>query len=71
MVDKKLLLSKLVAAGETQATISEKLGVNRSTFNRCVNGKGSFDVEQAKRLCALLGITDAAEKVKIFLPDSS
>ena len=71
MIDKNLLLGRMVAAGENQGTLSKKLGISKSTFSRLVNNKGCFDLEQAKRLCELLNITDNVEKVQIFLAKTS
>ena len=71
MINKNLLLSRMVAIGENQDTMAKKLGVSRTTFNRCINGKGCFDLAQAKALCDILGISDSTERVKIFFAEPS
>ena len=71
MLDKNLLLGRMVSAGENQETLSRKLGVSRSTFSRCVNGKSCFDLDQARKLCELLEIGTDAERSKIFFATPS
>lgn len=71
MVDKKMLLSKMVAKGENQSTIAAKIGVSKNTFNAKINGKGFFDTQEITDICDILGIVDGTEKANIFLASPS
>lgn len=54
-------------AGYSQRSFAKELGISKNTLNNKLNGRGFFDVEQAKLICKKLNINDDADKVKIFL----
>lgn len=67
MADKKLLLSELAKKGYNQSSFCREIGINKNTFNNKINGVSPFDTDEAKMICAFLGITDDTLKVRIFL----
>ncbi len=66
MVDIKKLRSYMVLAGYTQRDLARKLAITENSLCKKFQGKSSFSVDLAEEICAVLGITDAKEKAKIF-----
>ena len=66
-MDRKKLKAKIVENGFNQATISEKIGISLAAFNNKLNGKSSFTISEADKICDVLSITDLTEKAAIFL----
>lgn len=71
MINKKLLLSKMVAEGENQGTLADKIGVSKNTFCAKINGKGFFNTQEISDICDILKIEDGGEKAEIFLANPS
>lgn len=71
MINKKMLLSKMVAKGENQVSMAAKMEVSKNTFNAKINGKGFFNTKEISRICDILEIVEGSEKVLIFLAESS
>lgn len=65
------LKGKIVEAGYTQRALAAELGMSKNTLNNKITGKTSFNMDEAMRLCELLGIQDNAEKAQIFLSNPS
>ena len=61
------LKGKIVEAGFTQRALAAKMGMTKNTLNNKVNGKTPFNLDEAEKLCVILGIHDDAEKAQIFL----
>ncbi len=61
------LRAAIIEAGYTQQTLAEKLKMSPNTLSFKITGKSNFDIEEATRICDLLGIKDGAQKAAIFL----
>lgn len=61
------LKGKIIEAGFTQRALAAQMGMTKNTLNNKVNGKTPFNLDEAEKLCAILGIRDDAEKAQIFL----
>lgn len=53
--------------GYTQRKMAADLGMSKNTINAKLSGKTAFDTAEVLKICDLLGITDAQQKVEIFL----
>jgi transcriptional regulator with XRE-family HTH domain len=62
-----ILKGKIVEKGFTQRTLAKKMKMSTNTLNEKLNGKRPFNTDEVRDLCDLLGITNSAEKVDIFL----
>ncbi len=71
MVNKNMLLGKVVAAGYTQRSLAVKIGVFKNTLNNKINGKTSFKTDEIEKICHSLNIISNIEKSEIFLSCSS
>lgn len=67
LMNKQLLLSVMVREDCPRKACAEAIKMSLSSFNRKLNGKSSFTVDEADNICQFLGITDAQTKVDIFL----
>ena len=47
--------------------VAEAAGISKSAFSAKVNGQRPFDVDEANRILAVLGISDNHKKCEIFL----
>lgn len=63
---KQLLDNKIESSGLKIGYIVEQLGISRNGFDKKRNGEIPFRKAEIYVLCDLLGITDDAEKKKIF-----
>ena len=70
MINTNLLKGRIVAAGLTQADVAKHLGVSANTMSTKIKGK-NMCVEDAEKICNLLGIVDPAERAHIFLSSLS
>lgn len=61
------LRAKIVEAGTTQASTAYNIGISKNTFSAKMSKRGSFSVEEAKKICDFLDICDDAERAQIFL----
>lgn len=61
------LKGAIARAGYNQKTLSKAMDMPINTLNSKVNGKSKITVDEAEKMCAILHITEASEKVKIFL----
>ena len=67
MTDKYKLRAKMALAGVSQNELADKIGMSKNTFSGKINGRGCFTTDQVNKICNVLQITDAGEKVEIFL----
>ncbi|MBP3554014.1 MAG: helix-turn-helix transcriptional regulator [Clostridia bacterium] len=71
MLNKNKLKGAIVSAGMTQKELASRIGMSENGFSSKLAGKSSFDASQIVKICDILGITDAGEKVSIFLSNAS
>ena len=67
MVNTNKLKGAIKEAGYTQEEVAKKLGIDRKSFNRKVNGKSDFWIKEVIDLCDILKIGDNNKKFEIFL----
>lgn len=67
MINTLKLKAAITEAGYTQATLAKKLDISPNTLSSKVIGKTKFDIDEATKICHLLGIEDGATKAAIFL----
>lgn len=58
---------KIVEQGKKTADLAEYMGITPQTLSKKLNGKIRFNVDDAKKICDFLNITDDSEKTEIFL----
>lgn len=61
------LRAKIAENGSTQGAVAKSIGISENTFSAKISGKRPFYVEEAQKICDLLGVCDDAERAKIFL----
>lgn len=61
------LKAAIVEAGYTQQSLAEKLKMSPNTLSFKISGKSTFDIEEATKICSILGIEDGEKKAAIFL----
>lgn len=66
MTNSKLLKKKIAEKGLKIGFIVEKLGTSYGWFNKKLYNEKEFNASEMQILCDLLGITDLAEKDRIF-----
>ena len=66
-MDVRRLKGKMALIGLTQAELAERLGTSVSSFNAKLNGRRSFRLSEAEKICEVLGISDPTERAEIFL----
>lgn len=64
-----MLKRKIKASGYKQKYIYETLGITKARWYRIMRGAGAFTNDEMCKLCRMLNITSAREKLSIFLPD--
>ena len=52
------LLGRMREYGFTQRTLAEAIGINESTLNAKLNGKGYFSTLEIDKICKLLNIAE-------------
>lgn len=67
MINKRKLRGAMAAAGYTQGTLSDKLGISDNTLSNKINGKTPLYIGEASQICEILGILNPQEKCDIFL----
>ncbi len=67
MINALKLKAAIVEAGYTQQSLAEKLKMSPNTLSFKMTGKSNFDIEEATKICEILGISDGAQKAAIFL----
>ena len=67
MVNRNMLKGKIAEAGLTQTELAARIGIGYNTLSYKLNGKKSFTVEEADKICNALGIRDNETKALIFL----
>lgn len=68
MIDKNLLMGKIVSTGNTQTSVASQMGISKNTLNEKINGKKRFYAEEVLRVCEIVGVDSAEEMAKIFYP---
>lgn len=63
MVNTKLLKGAIAEKGYTQAEVASKIGITPATFSYKLNNKVEFDIDEACRLCDILGIHDRVDEI--------
>lgn len=71
MLNRNEFKGAIARAGLTSKELARRIGISQNTLSAKMNGKGSFDLGQVDKICVELKITDDAEKIKIFLSESS
>ena len=71
MLNRNLLRSSMARIDITQKKLAEQIGISSATMSNRMRGKSCFDSDEIDKICAVLGITDNAEKAAIFLGISS
>ena len=71
MVNCRMLQSKMASVGMTQTALSAAVGMSRSNMNAKMNNHYPFNTDEVVKICDVLGIVAPAEKVAIFLPETS
>lgn len=61
------LRGKMAERRKTQRLIAKELGITPQTLSRKLAGKRQFTVEEASKLCEVLGLS-GRERTNIFLP---
>lgn len=67
MVDVNKLKGAMVRAGFTQSAFAKALSMAPNTLNAKINGKTIITTDEAQKMCQVLRIQNASEKVEIFL----
>ena len=67
MLNVNKLRGAMAEANVTQKDIAALLKKSENTISNRFNGIGAFDIDEAERICELVGITDNDRKVEIFL----
>lgn len=55
--------------GFSQKELAAKVGLSERTMSFKIRGKAEFTLEEARRICDFLGISDPAEVVSLFQKD--
>jgi len=63
-----LLKAKMTERGFSQRALASKMKISPTTLNLKLAGKRPFSLDEAEKICVVLGINDPLDKVKIFLP---
>lgn len=66
MVNTKLLLSRMVLEGYSQRKLAKETGIGVNVLNKKINNNGVFRCDEVDKICNVLHITKAEEKVEIF-----
>lgn len=66
MVNTNLLRSRMVLAGYSQRKLAKAANIGVNVLNKKLNNNGVFRCDEVDRICEVLNITDASEKVDIF-----
>jgi transcriptional regulator with XRE-family HTH domain len=67
MANMKRLKGIMAEAGFSQRSLAKEIGMGVTALNAKVNEKSPFNVDEAQKICEVLGITDPAVKCHIFL----
>lgn len=67
-MNKKLLRAKMMEKGDTQKMLAEALGIDASTLNAKINGKGSFRQNEIAAIRKRYNLS-AQEVDRIFFGD--
>ncbi len=62
---------QMQAAGFTQLSFAQELGMSKNTLNNKLNGRGYFTTREIKEICTCLHIADPQLVVDIFLNELS
>lgn len=67
MINTRKLKAAMIEAGCTQKELAEKLGISENSVSKKINGKRSFNIDEACAVCEALNIVDVVTKAQIFL----
>jgi DNA-binding XRE family transcriptional regulator len=65
------LKGRMVEAGYSQRTLAAAAKMSENSLGNKINGKSSFTLDEATKICSILSITDPLEKAAIFLSEAS
>lgn len=71
MINTNKLKGKMIEAGYTQLSLASAIGMSVNALNAKINGKATFNCDEADAVCGVLGIISSDDKVDIFLPSLS
>ena len=71
MVNTLKLKAAITEAGYTQSTLANELKISPTTLSLKVIGKAKFDIDEATKICQILGIADGEKRADIFLHQPS
>lgn len=66
-MQKGKLVGIMAEKGISQRKLAKEIGISKNALNLKINGKSTFDTEEATRICDVLGIQDKETKSDIFL----
>ena len=66
MVNTKLLQARMILKGYTQRKLAQETEIGVNVLNKKINNNGVFRCDEVDKICKVLNITDAEEKVEIF-----
>ena len=67
MVNTAEFKKALIDANLTQRKLAELSGISKNALNRKINNKADFTLSETSNVCECMGITEPADKCKIFL----
>ena len=65
------LLGAMAEKRISQTQLAKLLGKSKNTTSAKINGKSTFDTQEATIICNILGISDKALRAEIFLSEPS
>lgn len=69
-IDRQKLRGKMVEKNITAIKLSEKMGIDKSTFYRKIKGGDTFEIGEVHKMCEALSLSKD-EAISIFLPKYS
>lgn len=67
MLNRNEFNGAVAAAGYTHGRLAEAIKMSKNTMSASVTGKRSFKLNEVKKICEVLKITDPSTIEKIFL----
>jgi transcriptional regulator with XRE-family HTH domain len=67
-MNKQKLKAAMILAGETQATMADKLGMQYASLNYRINGRLDFKASEIREIAKILGLTPSGI-IAIFFED--
>nr|DAG75293.1 MAG TPA: Protein of unknown function (DUF739) [Caudoviricetes sp.] len=67
MVDSNRLKGLIISNGFSQRSFAKAINMNKDTLSLKIHNKSDFKTGEIQKICEVLNITKAADKVNIFL----